>query len=146
MSRDRAPLPSHLFAVAACASAGVSGAAGPLMYLGAAALGAWALLEGFVPARVPRPLARAVDLLAASTVVLVLIARPGGLPEALRLSAQALLVAQLSRVLRRKHRGDVMAMHGIAILHLAVGAFLTRADSWLAWFCGCLVFGTVASV
>ena len=95
-------------------------------------LAVWAVLSRRTRARLPRVVARATDLVVATSVVGLATTHFAFGRATLSTLGYVLIVGQLSRASRRKRPSDLAVMHGTAIAQLCLAAFLTRADEPVA--------------
>ncbi|MHC4469355.1 MAG: transglutaminase TgpA family protein [Planctomycetota bacterium] len=144
---DHAPLASYLLAVTGFLSlVPVSGRVTTFPASACLLLVAWAFVERRTAARLPRSVARAADLLTVTCLLgLAAALMAEGTGPLLALS-RVLVLAQLSRVARRKEPKDLAVLHGTALGQVALAAFLTRSPLYLPLLLAAVVLGVVASL
>lgn len=147
MKRDRAPVATYLLALTGILSLLLAeGTEALLLWVGASCLLCWALLEPRTSARLPRALARATDLLAATSVVGLAVTHFAFGRASLQTLAHVLVVTQLSRAFRKKSFGDIGVMNGTAMAQIALAAFLSESPAFVLVLGLALVFGVGSSL
>ncbi len=109
-------------------------------------LAVWAVVSRWTTGRLPRSIARAADLVVATSVVGLATTHFAFGRATLSTLGYVLIVGQLSRACRRKRSSDLAVMHGTAVAQLCLAAFLTRADAFLPLFVFAVVLGVAASL
>jgi transglutaminase-like putative cysteine protease len=119
---------------------------GSLLVAAAVVLVVWSVLERGTTARIPRPIARATDLLVVTSIVAFAVTHFAMETTSLVTLGHVLAVAQLSRAFRKKVPADLMIMNGTAVAQVALASFLTRAAVFLPVLAATVVLGVLASL
>ena len=147
MRRDVTPVSTVLLAVCGMLTlVPASGGHGALLGTAAVLLVAWAVAERRTAARIPRPVARAADLLVATSIIGLSVTHFGLETTSLAALGHVLSVSQLARAFRRKSARDLMVMNGTAVGQAALAAFLTRDPAYLPILLAIVILSVLASL
>jgi transglutaminase-like putative cysteine protease len=107
---------------------------------------AWSVAERRTTARLPAPLARAADLLVATSILGVAVLHVTMENASLLTVGHVLAISQLARAFRRKRPMDLVVMNGTATGQTALAAFLTRDPLFLPVLLVTVILAVHASV
>jgi len=146
-STDAAPFSSYLLAVTGfLALVPAGGGSAPYLITASVVLLVWAVVERRTSSRVPRNVARAVDLLCATSILFLAATHFALARTSLVSLGHVLVVAQLGRAFRQKTPADYALFHGTAFGQIALAAFLTRDPIFLPLLVLAVVLAAIASL
>jgi len=147
MKRDVMPIATVLLSVCGMLTlVPASGGHGALLGTAAVLLVAWSVVERRTAARIPRPIARAADVLIATSILGLSVTHFGMETTSLAALGHVLAVSQLARAFRRKSSRDLMVMNGTAVGQAALAAFLIRDPIFLPSLLAIIVLAVPASL